>query len=366
MRNTSQDIYGTDRKKPEGEPGDDVDPAGLLSKPWFDAVRRERRSTVVLVSVALIMTLLVAAVVVQQYLLLARRPSDRDAVWTRVSKLPPSSVLDLNAESEAQTIVDELTEAKVLKVPDSGNMPFNAQWVKQAAYHVVQAEKASREERLDDALDEYAKAHLIFPQLGGVERQIGLIHLRQKDYTAAAAMFEKCAAEEEMTFGLANNLGVAYLAIENHKKAEQMFLEAVRLNPKYPLAYFNLATLYIRTGDLVKAGEYFDRYLGIRPDDLTAAQTYAKVLIDLKQWDKAATLLGQISRLVPDVAPVQFRLAEALSHTSDRAASIKALRHATGLVDPRKALGWMSRPEFNLLRNDPDFQQLLDQLGAAE
>ncbi len=366
MKTPSQDIYGTNRKQSDRDTLPELDQVELLSKPWADAVRRERRSTLVLVSVAVLITMLVGAVVVQQYLLIARRSADREPLATRLSKTAPSSVLDLNAEIQAQSIIDELTEAQILKIPAEGNMPFNAQWVKQAAYHVIQAEKASREERLDDALVEYAKVGLIFPQVAGVERQVGLIQLRRKEYATAAATFEKCAADEEMTFGLANNLGVAYLALENYPKAEQHFLAAARLNPKYPLAFFNLATLYLRTSKLEPAAQYFDKYLELKPEDMAAAQTYAMVLVQLKRWDRAAVILSQIARLAPGIAPVQFRLAEALSHMPDRADAVQALRRASGLVDARKALAWMSRPEFDLLRNEPGFQQLLDELGAAD
>ena len=365
MKNPSQDIYGT-RRKADQDSLTDGDHAELLSRPWTDAVRRERRSMGVLALVVILIVCLVSAVVVQQYLLIVRRPSDKDLVHTRVNKPAPTSTLDLNAEIQAQSIIDELAESQVLKIPEAGDLPFNAQWVKQAAYHLVQADKAAREERLDDALDDYGKVRHIFPQIAGVERQIGLIQLRKKDYTAAAATFEKCAVEEEMTFGLANNLGVAYLALENFPKAEQNFLEASRLNPSYPLAYFNLATLYLRTSKPDKAAEYFEQYLNLKPDDLAAAQTYAMLLVQVKQWQKAATMLEQISKLQPDVAPVHFRLAEALAHSSNRAAAIAALKRATGLVDPRKALTWMSRPEFDLLRNEPGFQQLLDDLGTAD
>jgi tetratricopeptide (TPR) repeat protein len=366
MKTPSQDIYGTNRKRSEHESMPDVDHVEILSKPYADAVRRARRSTLVLVVVAVLITVLVSAVVVQQYLLIVRRPGSPEPLATRLNKPASTTALDLNAEIQAQSIIDELTEEQILKIPEGGNLPFNAQWAKQAAYHVIQAEKAARDERLDDALEEYAKVRLIFPQIAGVERQVGLIQLRKKEFAAAAATFETCAAEEEMTFGLANNLGVAYLSLENYPKAEQSFLDAARLNPKYPLAYFNLATLYIRTGKPEPAAVYFDKYLELKPEDMAAAQSYAMVLVQLKRWEKAATILAQIARIVPDVAPVHFRLAEALSHSPNRSDAVQVLRRATGLVDPRKALAWMSRPEFDLLRNESGFQRLLDELGAAD
>ena len=43
-----------------------------------------------------------------------------------------------------------------------------------------------------------------------------------------------------------------------------------------------------------------------------------------------------------------------------------ALRRATQLVDPRQALAWMSRPEFDLLRGETAFRDLLTELGTAD
>ncbi|MFH0954324.1 MAG: tetratricopeptide repeat protein [Verrucomicrobiota bacterium] len=364
MKNVSQDIYGTDRRKPEFEPASDMERAELLNRPWADAVQRQRRSTLILTLVSALIIVLVGTVAIQQYLLLNRRSPARDVPQPTPRKLVSPTTLELDAQT--QFLMDELTEQQAMAIPEKGDMPLNSTWVKQAAYHLLQADKASREEQFADALTAYREALLIFPALKGVQRQMGLIQLRMKDYKAAAESFEKVLTQEEPTFGVANNLGVSYLALETYNKAEANFLLASKLNPQYPLAYFNLATLYVRTGDLARASTYFGKYLMLRPDDVDAAQTYAMVLLQLKQWDRAVTLLDQIGRAAPDVAPIQFRLAEALSHTDKRAAALDALKRGATLVDPRKALAWMSQPEFDLLRNDPGFRQLRDELGASD
>lgn len=366
MKNPAQDIYGTNRRKRGEDAFSDAAQNLPLVQPWVDAMRQRRRSSIVFSLVIVLVTALVGTVAIQQYLLSNRRPSGRWPVRPPPGRPGLSSPLDLSADPQTQFLMDELTELSILSIPEKGDMPLGIQWVKQAAYYLVQAEKASKEERFDEALEAYGKALLIFPPLQGVHRNMGLIYLRKKDYRAAASMFEKVTTEEEMTFGLANNLGVAYLAMKDFKKAEENFLLATKLNPRYALAYFNLATLYLRSGDMAKSASFFEKYIEFRPDDVAAAQTYAMVLIQLKQWDPAISLLDQIAKVAPEVAPIHFRLAEALSHTGNREAALNALRRATSLVDARKALAWMSRPEFDLIRNDPGFRQLLNELGATE
>jgi Flp pilus assembly protein TadD len=365
MKKTSQDIYGTNRKKAEVDPLSDQDRFDLLQKPWVDARRRNRRATITLSLVVFIILALIATVVIQQFLL-KKQPAGK---WT--SKPVPertvmSSSFNVTTDTQTQFMMDELSELKNITLPEKGDMPLNTQWIKQAAYQLIQAEKATREERFDDAIDSYKKALLIYPKLQGAHRQLGLAYLRKKDYQNAAPEFEKASAEETMTYGLANNLGVSYLALEDYKKAETSFLMATQLNPQYALAYFNLATLYLRTGDPAKAADFFEKYLSYKPEDVAAAQTYAMVLVQLKRWDQAASMLQQIANFAPDVAPIHFRLAEALSHTTHRDLAIESLKRAVGLVDPRQALAWMSRPEYDLLRNEPGFRDLLNELSEAK
>lgn len=363
MKNPSQDIYGTDRRKPEFKAASDMERVELLSKPYTDAVRRQRRATLLLSAVSILIVLLVGTVAVQQYFLLNQRaygpglnrPSVRRSVDAPTELTP-----------QAQFLADELAAEQPLTIPEKGDLPLNATWVKQAAYYILQAEKATAEDRSDDALAAYGKALLIFPALKGAYRQMGLIHLRMKNYRTAAEMFENVLAQEEATFGVVNNLGVAYLQLEDNQKAEQNFLRAIQLNPQYPLPHFNLATLYRRARENEKAATHFEKYLSLRGDDVEAAQTYAALLLDLQRWERAVTLLQGISRAAPDVPPIQFQLAQALSHTPNRAAAMDALRRGATLVDPRKALAWMSKPELDLLRSDPGFQQLRDELGAAD
>lgn len=364
--NTARDIYGTDRRRRHTAPVPWGERLEELNQPFTDAVRRRRRATFFLVLIVVAVfggTLFVA---IQQYLLLSHRTIGTwDARFASPDKAPRSS-LDLDTDLQAQFVLDELAEQAPTAIPASGNMPFNTEWVKQAGYYLAQADKSAKNERYPEAIAHYDKVLLIFPNIQGVHRQVGLIHLRQKEYDKAAKSLERSATEEEMTFGLANNLGVAYLALEDFKQAEKNFLVASTLNPDYPLAFFNLATLYLRTGELEKAEQFFQKYLKLKPEDLSAAQTYAMVLVQLKQWDKSIMLLKSISQAAPDVAPIHFRLAEALSHTGDLVGAVETLTRATSLVDPRKALAWMSRPEFDLLRNDPGFQKLLSELGASE
>ena len=70
-----------------------------------------------------------------------------------------------------------------------------------------------------------------------VREAVGLIYLSQKDYKKAIDVFNIAATENVMSFSIANNLGVAHLALEQNEEAELNLLDAVKLKPDYPLAH---------------------------------------------------------------------------------------------------------------------------------
>lgn len=62
-------------------------------------------------------------------------------------------------------------------------------------------------------------------------------------------------------------LGRAYLAHGGAHEAEQLFLEATRINPQVADPYLHLAQLYLDHGDRERAGAALDRVLELAPDD---------------------------------------------------------------------------------------------------
>jgi tetratricopeptide (TPR) repeat protein len=329
---------------------------------WLETKRQLRRQTVYFAMTVIVFVLLLVCVTAYYYLQISKSRQNTRPVRRTLERA--ASPLRFEADAQTMYLFEELPAPPGPKA--EADLPLSASAIKQATYHLVRAEKAAKQDRNEDALDSYQKVARIFPDILGVQGQIGWLAVRLKQYAVAAEAFEKASRESPMTFSMANNLGVAYLGMEDFDKAEAAFKTATRMNPQYAMAYFNLATLYLRRGQTDKASQYFEEYMTLRPGDTMAGQTYALILIQLEQWDRAAELLQQIARVAPDVAPIQFRLAQALSHGPSREAAVEVLKRANALVDPKQALSWMSRPEFNLLRNDPGFQEILLELGAED
>ena len=261
-------------------------------------------------------------------------------------------------------LIDPLKYLKPVPLPDRP-ADLTVDWVKQAVYHLLEAEKAAQESHYDSALKEFDSVRKIYPGMKGLARMQGLIHLAQKDYPAAARAFVQALQEEPPTFGVVNNLGIAYIGMTNLPQAEVCLVEAIKMDSNYALAYYNLAMIRQRQGDAPRAADFLGIYTRMRPGDLPARENYALILLNLGQWEKASLVLDELGDATPQSAVIQFRLAQALSHVEGkREQALSTLGHAVTLVDSRKALAWLSRPDFDLLRGDARFKSISDQLSS--
>ncbi len=336
---------------------------------YFDLAKQARawrRRTIMLTSLLFIV---LAAIGVLS--IISSRPHEINPPPSRPAASPKENILNVSRVSriqitpEASLLIDELGNQPALEPPAEASAPFDTRWLKQAAYYLVTAEKAYRDDRMEDALRYFSNVLKIFPDLQGVQRYLGLIYLRLQDYSSAAVAFEKASRENAASAGVANNLGVAYLALKDYLRAEQYLKRALALKPDYDPAILNLATLYIRRNDKAQAAVYLSRYLQVKPGDIKAAQTYASILMDIGKWDQAVVWLKRVCDSVPSLAPAYFRLAQALAHTGHDQEAIATLRHGATLIDPRKALAWLSAGSFDPIRKHPDFQKLVSDLSAA-
>lgn len=53
--------------------------------------------------------------------------------------------------------------------------------------------------------------------------------------------------------------------MKRYEESEKMFRKALKVNPQYTEAYFNLGTLFIQMGELDKGERYLNRALELQP-----------------------------------------------------------------------------------------------------
>lgn len=363
MNEQRGNIYGS------GVPAKPVEPAAAPGGPSQmdlfvrELLLRQRRQAIALLLVTVLAVVLVIGMI---YYWTSRNkkglyhPEERVVTETaRTANTPVEETLPLY-------LIDPLKYIRPTPLPDKP-AELTVDWVKQAVYHLLEGEKAAQSGGYAVALEELDKAQRIFPGMKGVTRLQGLIYLQQQNYAAAAQAFEQSLQAEPPSFGVVNNLGIAYLGLTNMAKAEACLLAAVGMDTNYALAYFNLAMIRQRNGDLPKAAEYLGNYTRMRPEDVSATESYAMMLIKLANWEKAAVVLSELGEATPQSSVIQFRLSQVLSHIEEkRSQALDVLEHAIKLVDSRKALGWLARPEFDLLRKEPRFKTLSESLAKGQ
>jgi tetratricopeptide (TPR) repeat protein len=90
---------------------------------------------------------------------------------------------------------------------------------------------------------------------------------KRGDFKQAMADYQKAlllmgSTERNYNKFVFNNIGVMYASLGDLEDAETAFLEAVRIDPNYKQANFNLGILYVKEGNSKEAFKYWERLSG--------------------------------------------------------------------------------------------------------
>ena len=96
---------------------------------------------------------------------------------------------------------------------------------------------------------------------------------RQGEYHRAIDMYEAALALNPLAVKARNNLGSAYLQLTMDERAAAAFEEALRLDESYSLAYYNLACVQARAGNVNRAAAYLRQAAAIEPEARDWART---------------------------------------------------------------------------------------------
>ena len=268
--------------------------------------------------------------------------------------------------SEAVWVMDyQRTASPIDPNKDVVEPPLSTQWVKKAAHHIVMGEQALALQKIGSALEHFQEVFAIYPEIEGLHRTLGILYIQREEYEKAADHLESALQEEEL-FDVVNHLGTAYIGTEEYEQAETSLRRALELQPESPLSHKNLAVLYRKMEQDDSAIFHFEKYIDLRPGDVDTLQTYALYLTKLARWKQAATFLTTLTQEVTDVAPLYFLLAQAQVQNDKQDEAMAALQRGIQLIDPDLAMAWMSRKEFNDVRESREFKSLVDELKIAD
>ena len=103
------------------------------------------------------------------------------------------------------------------------------------------------------------------PATAAVYTTRGNTFYRQGEYHRAIDMYEAALALNPLAVKARNNLGSAYLQLTMDDRAAAAFEEALRLDDSYGLAYYNLACVQARAGNVNGAAAYLRQAAAIEP-----------------------------------------------------------------------------------------------------
>ena len=89
---------------------------------------------------------------------------------------------------------------------------------------------------------------------------------RQNEFLSALHMYQTALALSPHDVKTRNNLGITYIQLAMFDEAVDTFKEALGLDSSYSLAYYNLACLYGRIGDVENAVGYLRQAVALQPE----------------------------------------------------------------------------------------------------
>lgn len=368
------DIYGSRESKGvhSNDPLTQQRDAPPVQNVWVRSLRRQRIINAILLLLVVAVAALLVVIGFQQSRQIelqrelqvdesVRRPapaveSDADLVHVR-------PLASLPGEDERTGLMLDQLRAQDRFEPGILNRPFHKQWVQQATWHLLQAEEARRNEDWPRALEEFERVSQMFPDMGGVHGAKGLIHMQGGNYEEALSAFENAMDVEGVDVSLLNNRAVALMRLNRVDSAIETLERAAQMNPAYTAALYNLAVAHARAENTPQALESYRSYLRRAPNDLDGTLSFAALFIDSQDWQGAQELLTIADRMSPATPPILFRLAQAQAQTGQLRDALDTLNRALMRADARQALQWIGRREFDPLRDEAEFQRLLETLG---
>jgi tetratricopeptide (TPR) repeat protein len=181
---------------------------------------------------------------------------------------------DAAHDAERHTIATQpLARARPLEAPprlksDDISPPVTA--VPLAPEAQAMADAAFERARDAESQGQWAQAERYYrqaltrnPTLAEAHNNLGNLHIRQQQMSAAIGEFQAAMALNPNYAMVRNNLGSAYFLIGEEELAIQEFIAALRIDSTYVSPYYNLASLYARRGDVGQAVAFLTKALAL-------------------------------------------------------------------------------------------------------
>ena len=139
--------------------------------------------------------------------------------------------------------------------------------------------------------------------------------LEQQDYSQAAELLEKVAAEDPENVEVRFNLAFAYSELKQNAKAIEHYQKVVDIKPALVSARMNLGILLIGEDRVAEAAPHFQIVAAARPEDFPPLFYYAHALLDSGDPKSAIEPFERAVGLNPGSAEAALGLGQSLART---------------------------------------------------
>jgi len=165
--------------------------------------------------------------------------------------------------------------------------------------------------RIDEAIVMFRKS-LALKREASMHNDLGGLLLGKGEFEEAQEQFE-LALKLDPKYALAyNNLGILYYEHRDHVKALENFEKAVALDPKNALAQHNLGALREAVGRLDEAVESYKRALALMPDNAMSHANLGRLYVRRGDRDRGIRHLIAALKLEPDLQVARDSLEQTL------------------------------------------------------
>jgi len=147
-------------------------------------------------------------------------------------------------------------------------------------------------------------------------------------------------------------LGFAYMETEESEKSKECFEILVERNPCNPMAYLQLASIYLYEGNLNNANSYVRRAVQLDPKDESALSMQISILTSMHRFDEAIVALKAILKLKPKNKSYLLAYAELSLHIGKKKEADKAYRKLLKMGDNDKAYHQLILAYFESIGDD--------------
>jgi tetratricopeptide (TPR) repeat protein len=195
-----------------------------------------------------------------------------------------------------------------------------------ALLHFVLGTILRRQERFDEALDEFTESARLAPGFPETHSQLSYLFYRTDDANNALAEARTALSIDPANAEAYRYLGLALYADGHYDAALHAFDESLKREPAASLAnadvYFDMGITYRDQGDPRRAAIAYRHALNLRPDFWEAHSNLGVVLHDQGKLDDAIAEYRTAKRLNPEEASVRNNLGNTLCDKQDFTAAL--------------------------------------------